>query len=92
MLRWGLVNTVFERKNYIDEGVLEDLARKLVEDPEVAAAWQKALADEGFAADRRARYLWWYRRTPFWDEQVGLLPFFRVMTAVPMALEAWPAE
>jgi hypothetical protein len=91
-LRWGLVNTVFERKNYIDEAVLEDLARKLVEDPEVAAAWQKALADEGFAADRLARYLWWYRRTPFWDEQVGLLPFFRVMAAVPMALEAWPAE
>jgi hypothetical protein len=92
MLDWGLVNTVFERKNYIDPAVLEDLARKLVENPEVAAAWQKALADEGFAADRLARYLWWYRRTPFWDEQVGLLPFFRVMAAVPMALEAWPAE
>ena len=92
MLRWGLLDTVFERKNYIDESVLEDLARTMLADPAVAAAWQQALADQTFAADRRARYLWWYRRTRFWDEQVGLLPSFRVMTPVPMALEAWPAE
>ena len=92
VLRWGLVNTVFERKNYIDPDLLEDLARAMIADPEVAAAWQQALEDEAFAADRGARYLWWYRRTPYWDEQVGLLPAFRVMAAVPMALEAWPAR
>ena len=92
MLRWGLLNTVFERKNYIDEHLLEDLARGMLGDPEVAAVWQQALEDERFAVDRRARYLWWYRRTRFWDEQVGLLPAFRVMTAVPMAFETWPAR
>ena len=42
------------------------------------AQWQAALADPEFAADRSARYLWWYRRTLHWDEQVGLLPVFRV--------------
>jgi hypothetical protein len=73
-------------------GLLEDLARAMIADPEVAVAWQKALEDETFAADRSARYLWWYRRTPFWDEQVGLLPAFRVVTAVPMALAPWPGE
>jgi hypothetical protein len=92
VLRWGLVNTVFERKNYIDLHVLEDLVRELLEDPQVEAAWLQALADEGFASDRSARYVWWYRHTPFWDEQLGLLPVFRVMTALPMALGPWPAE
>jgi len=91
VLRWGLVNTVFERKNYIDPDLLEDLARAMIADPEVAAAWQQALEDESFAADRGARYLWWYRRTAYWDEQVGLLPACRVMAALPMTLEARPA-
>ena len=40
------------------------------------------------AADRGERYLWWYRRTRYWDEQVGMMPAFRVMTTVAMALEA----
>lgn len=92
VLRWGIVNTVFERKNYIDPDLLEGLARAMIVDPEVAAAWENALEDEAFAADRSARYLWWYRRTPYWDEQVGLLPAFRVVTAVPMALAPWPGE
>jgi hypothetical protein len=91
MLRWGLVSTVFERRNYIDPDILEDLAREMLADPAVAASWQQALADERFAADRGARYLWWYRRTPFWDEQVGLMPVFRVMTVPEMSLAAWRA-
>jgi len=38
-----------------------------------------------FAANRRARYMWLYRRTPYWDEQVGLLPIYRVMqTPLPV--------
>ncbi len=92
VLRWGLVNTVFERKNYIDTHLLEDLARALLKDPRVEAAWAKALEDEELASDRSARYLWWYRRTPYWDEQVGLLPVFRVMTVPEMAVEAWQPQ
>ena len=42
--------------------------------------WETALEDPEFATDSRARYLWWYRRTPYWDETVGLLPVMRVMT------------
>jgi len=32
-----------------------------------------------FATNWRARYMWWYRQTPYWDEQVGLLPIYRVI-------------
>jgi hypothetical protein len=82
MLRWGMLGTVFERKEYIALDNLETLARKmLLADGAVRSEWEKALEDSTFAADARARYLWWYRRTPYWDEQHGLVPVFRVMQA-----------
>jgi hypothetical protein len=82
MLRWGSMHSVLERKEYIGLSSLEPLAREMLEDPEVEAAWRRALDDPEFAADLRARWLWWYRRTPHWDEQVGLIPALRVMSEV----------
>ena len=86
LLRWGLLHSVFERKEYIDLRTLEPLAREMLADPAVAAAWKAALSDAAFAGDTRARWLWWYRRTPYWDEQVGLLPALRVMSDLPLPL------
>ncbi len=86
LLRWGVLHSVFERKEYIDLRTLEPLAREMVADPVTAAAWSEALSDPAFAEDTRARWLWWYRRTPHWDEQVGLLPALRVMSDVPLPL------
>lgn len=91
VLSWGLLSTVFEQKEYIDGRVLEGLARKMLEDAQIAAAWQEALKDEKFAADPGARYFWWYRRTPYWDETVGLVPVFRAMAApAGLKTQAWP--
>jgi hypothetical protein len=56
----------------------------------VQDAWQAAIADEAFAQSWRARYLWWYQRTPYWDESVGLMPVFRVLTPPKLDLEPWP--
>jgi hypothetical protein len=81
LLSWGLLSTVFEQKEYIDGRVLEGLAAEMLKDPATAAQWETALRDPKFAADPFARYLWWYRRTPYWDGTVGLLPYFRVMKA-----------
>ena len=79
LLRWGVLNTVFERKEYIGAQQLAELADEMLADEDVRAAWETSLEDAAFAADALSRYLWWYRKTPFWDEQVGLLPVFRVM-------------
>ncbi len=79
MLRWGTLNTVFERKEYMGLETLERLAEDMLMNDATRSAWETALEDEAFAADATARYLWWYRRTPYWDEQIGLLPVFRVM-------------
>ena len=91
LLSWGLLSTVFEQKEYIDGRVLEELAQEMVKDPQVAAAWQEALQDQALAGNSFARYLWWYRRTPYWDETVGLLPVFRAMSApAGLKTQAWP--
>jgi len=81
LVRWGLLSQIMERKEYIAPAVLEDLATKMLDDPETAAEWNRALEDETFAADRGARYEWWYRRTVYWDETVGLMPVMRLLAA-----------
>lgn len=89
LLSWGLLSTVFEQKEYADPRVLDGLAAEMLKDPKTAADWQAALKDEKFAADGNARYAWWYRRTPYWDEMVGLLPYFRVMRAPTLTTRPW---
>ena len=89
LVSWGLLSSVFERKEYIEPRVLEELAAAMLADPEVRAAWEAALRDPAFAADPRARHLWWYRRTPYWDETVGLMPYYRAMTMPRITTEPW---
>jgi hypothetical protein len=90
LLRWGLLSTVFERKEYIEPSVLEPLVEEMLADPSIAAAWQRALEDEAFAGNPWARWVWWYRRTPYWDERVGLLPVYRVVRPFAPVTEEWP--
>jgi hypothetical protein len=90
LVRWGALSSVFERKIYIGTDILEKLAREMLADDSVRREWQAALEDSEFAENGSARYLWWYRRTPYWDETVGLLPVLRVMVPAELELEPWP--
>ncbi len=92
LVRWGAVSSLFERKIYIGTDVLEGLAREMLADDVIRREWEVALEDPDFAANRSARYLWWYRRTPYWDETVGLLPVLRVMRPAKLELEVWPGS
>ena len=85
LLRWGELSSIFEMKTYIGRDLLDQLATEMLRDDTIRREWESALSDPVFAADWRARYMWWYRQTPYWDEQVGLLPIYRVMqTPLPM--------
>jgi len=90
IVRWGVVSSLFERKIYIGPDLLEQLAGEMLADEKVQSEWEAALEDPEFADNPGARYLWWYRRTPYWDETVGLLPVMRVLTPVNLDLEPWP--
>lgn len=87
---WGVLATVVERKEYIESHVLEDwVVARLADDAALRAEWAAALAVEAFAADPAARRLWWYRRSPWWDETVGLMPVFRLPLAPTFAVAPW---
>jgi hypothetical protein len=91
LVQWGFLRSVLERKTYIGPQVLEKQVEQLIEDPAVAEEWEQALEDPEFAADEKARYVWWYRRTKYWDEQVGLLPVMRLMSRPELETRPlWP--
>ncbi|HEU0153563.1 MAG TPA: M14 family metallopeptidase [Arenimonas sp.] len=83
LLAWGAFNNQFERKEYMEAYVAEDVARDmLAKDPALRAEFQRRLADDAaFAANPSARLEFFYRRHPSWDAQLGLYPVLRVDTA-----------
>jgi hypothetical protein len=89
LVSWGLLSIVMERKEYMDSRKLEELVPGLLLDAATREAWEAALQNEEFAADPSARWAWWYRKTPYWEETVGLLPVLRVMTAPAFSTEPW---
>src|SRR5690554_6689256 len=81
MLAWGVFNNAFERKEYMEAYVAEDVARDMLRDPAVREAFEARLAEDAeFAASPRARLDWFYRRHSSWDERYGLYPVFRTAT------------
>ncbi len=85
---WGEFNAVFERKEYMEGYVVEEVAREMLKDPAVKAAFEQALAaDPAMAKDPGKRLDFFYRRHPAFDERMNLLPVFRLEEATP-AIEA----
>lgn len=82
---WGRFNTAFERKEYMEAYVAEDVARaQLAADPQLADVFQKKLADEPeFAKNPSARLEFFARRHSSWDERYQLYPVMRTATAPP---------
>ncbi|HMM36093.1 MAG TPA: hypothetical protein PKA62_15335 [Thermoanaerobaculia bacterium] len=92
LFAWGFMSSALETKEYIDARVLEPLAAKmLAQDPKLAAEWEAKLKDPAFAADARARHRFFYARTPYWDESVGLLPVYRLDAPLEPTAPAAPA-
>lgn len=76
LVRWGLFDAAFERVEYVEAYVIEEMIpRLLAENPgwadELAA--RKAASPE-FAADPWAIRMWFYERTPWWDSRAAVYP------------------
>lgn len=80
---WGGFANHFERKEYMEAYVAEDVARDmLARDPALRATFDRRLAaDPAFAADPDARLEFFYRRHSAWDERFYLYPVFRTAVA-----------
>ena len=83
LLAWGSFNTAFERKEYMEDYVAEEVARaQLAADPALAAQFRQKLADEpAFAKNPHARLEFFARRHASWDERLNLYPVMRVDVA-----------
>jgi hypothetical protein len=59
LLAWGLFNNAFERKEYMEDYVAEDVAREQLEaDPALRAEFQKKLDSDAEFATRRQPSAW----------------------------------
>ncbi|QQP97672.1 M14 family metallopeptidase [Lysobacter enzymogenes] len=78
---WGEFNNAFERKEYMEDYVAEDVAREMLKDPQVKAEFEAKLReDAAFAKNPQARLDFFYRRHTAWDERYNLYPVLRTDT------------
>jgi hypothetical protein len=79
LLAWGAFNNHYERKEYMEEYVAEEVAREqMAADPALAAEFKKKLeSDEAFAKNGHARLDFFARRHSSWDERWNLYPVLR---------------
>lgn len=76
---WGRFNNHFERKEYMEDYVAEEVAREmLAASPELRAQFEAKLRDDAaFAASPAARLEFFYRRHSAWDDRYNLYPVMR---------------
>ncbi|PPV06594.1 hypothetical protein XBLMG947_2542 [Xanthomonas bromi] len=79
LLQWGFFNTAFERKEYMEAYVAEEVARDmLAHDPALKAQFEQRIAsDPDFAKNPQARLEFFAKRHASWDERYQLYPVLR---------------
>lgn len=81
-LAWGFFNGHFEKKEYMEAYVAEDVAKAMLKDPAVKAEFDKKLAsDPVFAKDPAARLDFFYKKHASYDSRLNLYPVYRVDAA-----------
>ena len=82
LVAWGEFNNYFERKEYMEDYVAEEVARDMLKDPKVKAEFERRLKDDAaFAGDPQARLEFFARRHSSWDTQYRRYPVMRTDTA-----------
>jgi len=77
-LAWGEFDAAFEKKEYVEDYVIDPFARDLLaRDPSVRSAFEARLADPAFAKDPQARLEFFHRLHPSWDRAYRLYPVLR---------------
>ena len=79
LLAWGTFNNAYERKEYMEEYVAEEIARaQMAADPALAAQFKSLIdSDPAFAKNAHARLEFFAKRHGSWDERFNLYPVYR---------------
>ena len=73
---WGMFNNHYERKEYMEAYVAEQVARDmLAADPALKAEFERLLRDDpAFAGNPSARLAFFHRRHASWDQRYQPIP------------------
>jgi len=89
LLSWNRMNTVTSDGKVRESWVLANLARKMMNDPDVAEAFRRqAEEDPAFLEDRRAKLNFFWERSPYPTPGVGDYPVARAMARPMVATES----
>jgi murein tripeptide amidase MpaA len=89
LLRWGMMDAIFEAKEYGEPRVVEKLARDmLAKDTGLKAEFERKLKDDAaFAGSPRARLAFFFQHSPWFSAQrVGAYPVLRLNQAALQTL------
>ncbi|MET0341652.1 MAG: M14 family metallopeptidase [Polyangiales bacterium] len=80
LVSWGFFSSAFERKEYMEPYVAEEIgAAMLARDPVIRAEFLRKLATEPeFARSPEARLEFFHRKHASWDEAYGLYPIYQI--------------
>jgi hypothetical protein len=78
---WGFFNAIFEQKEYFETYVMEEMARKMIEEnPALKTEFeQKKATDPDFAKSQWDMLNWFYSKSPYWDQKLNIYPVGRIM-------------
>jgi hypothetical protein len=86
LLAWGYMNEIFERKEYMEAYVAEEVAIDMLKDPAVRQEFDKKLAeDPAFAKSAQQRLDFFARRHASFDKNMNRYPILR-LPKVPQKL------
>lgn len=78
---WGEFNNAFERKEYMEDYVAEDVARDMLRDPKIKAEFDARLqSDPAFAKSPQQRLDFFYRKHSAWDTRYNQYPVLRTQS------------
>jgi len=78
-IKWGFMNSIFERTEYFENYVMEKIAVKMLEDnAELKKEFEsKLIEDEEFRNDADARLNYFYSKSPYYDKNFNVYPIVR---------------
>lgn len=77
-MSWGFFNKAFERKEYMEDYVTEDVATEMLKRPEIKTEFEEKLkTDAEFAKSPEKRFEFFYKKHASWDERMNKYPVFK---------------
>ena len=80
-VKWGLMNIIFERKEYFEDYSMEPIAQKMYNNSKVLRDKfnKKLKEDEEFKNNPRERLNFFYKESPYYDKKFNIYPILRVV-------------